>query len=164
MRRSFTADGPNRLRPTDITEHATGEGKLYLCAVKGVYSGRIVSYSIDARMRSDLAVAALESAVARGGPAAGCIVHSDRGSQFRSRRVAAVLTRHGPVGAMGRVGAVGDNAAMETFLPVPQKNVLDGRVWATCQVLRIAIVTWIFAGTAEAEGANPDALPSQPRR
>ncbi|MDH6455437.1 transposase InsO family protein [Streptomyces sp. SAI-149] len=145
MRRSFTADGPNRLRPTDITEHATGEGKLYLCAVKGVYSGRIVSYSIDA-------------------PAAGCIVHSDRGSQFRSRRVAAVLTRYGPVGAMGRVGAVGDNAAMETFLPVPQKNVLDGRVWATCQVLRIAIVTWIFAGTAEAEGANPDALPSQPRR
>ena len=38
---------PNRLWLTDITEHATGEGKLYLCAVKDVYSGRIVGYSID---------------------------------------------------------------------------------------------------------------------
>ncbi|MFB6551263.1 IS3 family transposase [Streptomyces sp. NPDC056405] len=143
VRRNFTADGPNRLWLTDITEHQTGEGKLYLCAVKDVYSGRIVGYSIDARMKSRLAVAALESAVARRGPAAGCIVHSDRGSQFRSRKVAAVLTRHGLAGSMGRVGAAGDNAAMESFFALLQKNVLDRRVWATRQELRIAIVTWI---------------------
>ncbi|WBO66292.1 IS3 family transposase [Streptomyces camelliae] len=143
VRRNFTADGPNRLWLTDITEHATGEGKLYLCAVKDVYSGRIVGYSIDARMKSRLAVAALESAVARRGPAAECIVHSDRGSQFRSRKVAAALTRHGLVGSMGRVGAAGDNAAMESFFALLQKNVLDRRVWATRQELRIAIVTWI---------------------
>ncbi|MFJ6071564.1 IS3 family transposase [Streptomyces sp. NPDC093065] len=143
VRRNFTADGPNRLWLTDITEHATGEGKLYLCAVKDVYSGRVVGYSIDARMKSRLAVAALESAVARRSPAAGCIVHSDRGSQFRSRKVAAVLSRHGLVGSMGRVGAAGDNAAMESFFALLQKNVLDRRVWATRQELRIAIVTWI---------------------
>ncbi|TXJ77931.1 IS3 family transposase [Streptomyces lavendulae] len=143
VRRKCTADGPNRLWLTDITEHATGEGKLYLCAVKDVYSGRIVGYSIDARMKSCLAVAALESALARRGPVAGCIVHSDRGSQFRSRKVAAVLTRHGLVGSMGRVGAAGDNAAMESFFALLQKNVLDRRTWATRQELRIAIVTWI---------------------
>ncbi|WP_199831585.1 MULTISPECIES: hypothetical protein [unclassified Streptomyces] len=45
VRRDCTADGPNRSWLTDITEHATGEGKLYLCAVKDVYSGRIVGYS-----------------------------------------------------------------------------------------------------------------------
>ncbi|MFF0086751.1 hypothetical protein ACFYR1_44810 [Streptomyces canus] len=33
VRRDFTADGPNRLWLADITEHATGEGKLYLCAI-----------------------------------------------------------------------------------------------------------------------------------
>lgn len=74
VRRAFTASGPNRLWLTDITEHVTGEGKLYLCAVKDVYSGRIVGYSIDARMKSSLAVRALESAVARRGQVAGCIV------------------------------------------------------------------------------------------
>lgn len=56
FRRDFTADGPNRLWLTDFTEHATGEGKLYLCTVKDVYSGRIVGYSVDARKRSSLAV------------------------------------------------------------------------------------------------------------
>ena len=47
------------------------------------------------------------------------------------------------VGSMGRVGAAGDNAAMESFFSLPQKNVLDRRVWNTREELRIAIVTWI---------------------
>ncbi|MFJ1639527.1 IS3 family transposase [Streptomyces sp. NPDC086796] len=143
VRRDFTADGPNRLWLTDITEHATGEGKLYLCAVKDVYSGRIVGYSVDARMKSSLAVRALESAVARRGQVAGCTVHSDRGSQFRSRKFVAVLARNSMIGSMGRVGAAGDNAAMKSFFALLQKNVLDHRTWATRQELRIAIVTWI---------------------
>ncbi|WP_241748401.1 IS3 family transposase [Streptomyces sp. M3] len=143
VKRDFTADGPNRLWLTDITEHAAGEGKLYLCAVKDVYSGRIVGYSIDARMKSSIAVRALESAVARRGQVAGCIVHSDRGSQFRARKFVAVLARHNMIGSMGRVGAAGDNAAMESFFALLQKNVLDRRTWATRQQLRIAIVTWI---------------------
>ncbi|WP_344386359.1 IS3 family transposase, partial [Streptomyces thermolineatus] len=143
VRRDFTAPAPNRLWLTDITEHATGEGKLYLCAVKDVYSGRIVGYSIDSRMKSSLAVSALESAVARRGQVAGCIVHSDRGSQFRARKYVAVLARHSLIGSMGRVGAAGDNAAMESFFALLQKNVLDRRPWRTRNELRIAIVTWI---------------------
>jgi transposase InsO family protein len=47
------------------------------------------------------------------------------------------------VGSMGKVGAAGDNAAMESFFALLQKNVLDRRQWATRQQLRIAIVTWI---------------------
>lgn len=54
--RAFTAQAPNQLWLTDITEHPTAEGKLYLCAVKDVYSNRIVGYSIDSRMKSRLAV------------------------------------------------------------------------------------------------------------
>jgi hypothetical protein len=37
--RNFTATGPNRLWLADITEHATGEGKLYLCAIKEALRG-----------------------------------------------------------------------------------------------------------------------------
>ena len=99
--RDFTAGAPNRLWLTDITEHATGEGKLYMCAVKDVYSGRIVGYSIDSRMKSRLAVAALESAVARRGQVAGCVVHSDRGSQFRSRKFVRALDGQITLGLRG---------------------------------------------------------------
>jgi len=84
VRRDFSAEEPNRLWLTDITEHPTGEGKLYLCAIKDLYAGRIVGYSMAGRMQASLAVNALEQAVARRGGTdvvAGCIVHSDRGSQ-----------------------------------------------------------------------------------
>jgi putative transposase len=143
VRHEFVADAPNRLWLTDITEHRTAEGKLYLCAVKDVYANRIVGYSIDSRMTSRLAVSALQSAVARRGDVAGCVVHSDRGSQFRSRTFVHQVNRHRMVGSMGRVGAAGDNAAMESFFALLQKNVLDRRSWGTRRELRIAIVTWI---------------------
>jgi len=144
VRRDFTASQPNRLWLTDITEHPTGEGKLYLCAVKDVFSGRIVGYSISDRMKARLAVTALASAVARRGPdVAGCLVHSDRGSQFRSRKFLTELRRHDLVGSMGQVGAAGDNAAMESFFALLQKNVLNRRRWSSRQELRIAIITWI---------------------
>lgn len=142
VERDFAAAAPNELWLTDITEHPTGEGKLYLCAVKDVYSGRIVGYSMDSRMKSSLAVAALENAVRARNPA-GTVVHSDRGSQFRSRRFVESLRRHRLTGSMGRVGACADNAAMESFFSLLQKNVLDRQRWLTRQELRLAITTWI---------------------
>ncbi|QNE23507.1 IS3 family transposase [Streptomyces sp. INR7] len=143
VRRDFTATGPNRLWLADITEHAAGDGKLYLCAIKDVFSNRIVGYSIDTRMKSRLAVTALDNAVARREHVDGCILHTDRGSQFRSRKFVRALDRHRMAGSIGRVGAAGDNAAMESFFSLLQKNVLDRRRWATREELRIAIVTWI---------------------
>nr|WP_139721235.1 IS3 family transposase [Serinicoccus chungangensis] len=142
-RHAFTATTPNELWVGDITEHWTGEGKLYVCAFKDVYSNRIVGYSIDSRMKSRIAVAALNNAVARRGNVTGCVVHTDRGSQFRSRKFVHALNRHDMVGSMGRVGAAGDNAAMESFFALLQKNVFDRRQWVTRDDLRIAIVTWI---------------------
>lgn len=100
-------------------------------------------YSIADRMPAELAVDALNIAVARRGDVAGCILHADRGSQFRSRKMAHALKRHGVVGSMGRVGAAGDNAAMESFWSLLQTNVLNQRRWNTRQELRLAIVTWI---------------------
>jgi len=145
VRRDFTAPGPNRLWLTDITEHPTAEGRLYLCAVKDVWSRRIVGYSIADRMPSALAVDALEMAVARRGPGhvTGCVVHADRGSQFRSRTYVDALARHGLTGSMGRVASSADNAAMESFFALLQKNVLNRRRWDTRAELRLAIVTWI---------------------
>ena len=143
VKRDFTATAPNRLWLADITEHRTGEGKLYLCAIKDVWSNRIVGYSIDSRMKSRLAVAALHNAAARRGDLAGCVLHTDRGSQFRSRKFVRALERHRVVGSMGRVGAAGDNAAMESFFGLLQNNVLNRRTWHTRDQLRLAIVTWI---------------------
>jgi putative transposase len=142
VRREFTAAEPNQLWLTDITEHPTAEGKLYLCAIKDACSKRIVGYSMDQRMTSELAVNALRNAVALRGPAA-AIMHSDRGSQFRSHAYVRALRDARLRGSMGRVGACADNAAMESFFSLLQKNVLNRQRWQTRAELRLAIVVWI---------------------
>ena len=138
---------PNRLWLTDITEHWTGEGKLYLCAVKDVYSNRIVGYSIDSRMKSRLAVAALNNAVAtpRAASVAGCVRPLRQGIQFRSRKFAA-----GPEPPPAWSARWAGSAPPATTPPwrsllraCCRRTSSTGSTWATREDLRIAIVTWI---------------------
>jgi transposase InsO family protein len=142
VKRQFHAQRPDKLWLTDITEHPTAEGKLYLAAVKDACSNRIVGYSMSQRMTSQLAVDALVNACSLRRPT-GTTVHSDRGSQFRSHDFVRTLHKHGLNGSMGRVGACADNAAMESFFSLLQKNVLNRRRWQTREQLRLAIIIWI---------------------
>ena len=77
------------------------------------------------------------------GDVAGCVVHSDRGSQLRSRKFLRALARHRMVILMSRVASCGDNAVMESVFSLLQKNILDSRSWTTRQELHIAIAIWI---------------------
>ena len=94
-------------------------------------------------MTKEIAVNALRSAIARRRYVGTVIVHSDRGSQFRSRDFVAVLKAAGLSGSMGRVAAAGDNAAVESFNSLLQKNVLDRQQWKTRDELRYAIIHWV---------------------
>lgn len=95
-------------------------------------------------MTANLAVVALRNAHLRR-DCEGVIVHTDRGSQFRSRAFTSTLNELKLVGSMGRVGAAGDNASAESFFALPQRNVLNRQPWASRDDLRIAIVAWIEA-------------------
>lgn len=144
VQRVFSAPAPDLVWLTDITEHPTIEGKLYCCSIKDVFSNRIVGYAVGDRMTASLAVSALRSAIARRQPKDTVVVHSDRGGQFRSRAFRATLKANGLTGSMGRVAAAGDNAAMESFYALLQKNVLNRRQrWRTRGELASEIVVWI---------------------
>jgi len=143
VQRQFSAHAPDVVWLTDITEHPTLEGKLYCCAIKDVFSNRIVGYALDERMTAQLAVSALRSAIARRQPHGTVVVHSDRGSQFRARAYRAVLKSAGLAGSMGRVAAAGDNAAMESFFSLLQKNVFDRGRWRTRSELGYETILWI---------------------
>jgi len=143
VKRKFTADAPNKLWLTDITEHYTREGKLYNCSIKDAFSNKIVGYAMAPRMKARLAVDALDMAVTHRGYPTGVIVHSDRGSQFRSNKFTKALKKYDLKGSMGRVGACGDNAAMESFFSLLQKNVFDRKSWDTRQELRLETIKWI---------------------
>jgi len=143
VQRRFRAAQPDAIWLTDITEHLTAEGKLYCCSLKDLFSNRIVGYALGPRMTAELATSALRSAIARRQPHGTVVVHSDRGGQFRSRKFRALLKAHHLTGSMGRVAAAGDNAPMESFHSLLQKNVLDRQSWRTRSELHYAVVTWI---------------------
>ncbi len=144
VRRDFSASSINQLWLTDITEHWTNEGKVYLCSLKDAFSNRIVGYSLGDRMTAELAAISLDYAMQERGYPAGVIIHSDRGGQFRSRLVKARIKHYGCKGSMGKERTCADNAAMESFYSLVQKNVLNKqKVWHTRQELRTALIRWI---------------------
>ncbi len=143
--RRFVADGPDRLWCTDITEHPTGEGKLYCAAVLDVFTRQVVGWSIADHMRSELVVDALEMARWRRRPAPGAIVHSDRGSQYTSWIFGHRLRAAGLLGSMGRVASSVDNTMMESFFSTLQRELLDRQRWRTRDQLASAIFEWIEA-------------------
>jgi transposase InsO family protein len=146
VQRRFVADAPDRLWLTDITEHPTREGKVYLAAVLDVYARRIVGWSIADHLRSELVVDALEMARWRRRPAPGqTVLHSDRGAQYTSWAFGHRLRDAGLLGSMGRVGSAYDNAMMESFFGTLQRELLDRRQWASRKELASAIFEWIEA-------------------
>jgi len=146
VQRRFVADAPNRLWLTDITEHPTREGKVYLAAVMDVYARRIVGWSIADHLRQELAVDAIQMArFSRRPPPGQTILHSDRGSQYTSWAFGQRLREAGLRGSMGRVGSAYDNAMMESVFSTLQRELLDRKTWTTRRELASAIFEWIEA-------------------
>jgi putative transposase len=148
VNRDFSADEPNRLWITDITEHPTGEGKVYCAAVMDVYSRLIVGWSIAEHMRTELVTDALGMAIVRRRPEkqsedTGTIMHSDHGSQYTSWAFGQRIRAAGLLGSMGSVGDCYDNAMMESFWGTMQMELLDSRTWETRDQLANAIFEWI---------------------
>lgn len=145
VQRRFVADAPNRLWCTDITEHPTGTGKVYCCAVLDVFSRVIVGWSIADHMRADLVVDALQMATWRRRPEPGGIVHADRGSQYTSWVFGHRLREAGLLGSMGRVASSVDNTMIESFWSTMQRELLDTGRWGSQEQLASAIFEWIEA-------------------
>jgi putative transposase len=145
VQRRFVADGPNRLWRTDVTEHPTGTGKVYCCAVLDVFSRAVVGWSIADHIRSELVVDALQMATWRRRPQPGTVVHSDRGSVYTSWVFGHRLRNAGMLGSMGRVASSVDNTMIESFWSTMQRELLDTQRWATQEQLASAIFEWIEA-------------------
>ncbi|QYI98180.1 DDE-type integrase/transposase/recombinase [Curtobacterium flaccumfaciens pv. flaccumfaciens] len=80
-----------------------------------------MGYSIDSRMRSALAVAALQAAISRR-HLSGAVVHSDRGSQFRSKEFVRALSDAGLLGSMGRAGVCGQRGDGVLLRPAAEER------------------------------------------
>ncbi|WP_432021540.1 IS3 family transposase [Streptomyces sp. 1222.5] len=144
VRRDFSADAPDQVWAGDMTEIVTSEGKLYLATVIDLFSRRLLGYAMGARHDAELVVASLNMAAAtRGGDVKGVIFHSDRGSEYVSRRFKRACRRLGVTQSMGRVGSCFDNAVSEAFNSILKVEYVHRRTFATRTEARLKIATWI---------------------
>jgi putative transposase len=146
VKRNFNPTEPDRLWVMDVTEHPTGEGKVYLAVVLDAWSRRVVGWSIADHIRSELVVDAVQMALWRRQPPAGrTVAHSDHGSQYTSWAFGRRLRAAGLLGSMGTIGDCFDNSAMESFFGTMQIELLDEQRWDTRKQLALAMFDWIEA-------------------
>lgn len=115
LNQNFNPVGPNQVWAGDVTYLKTGEGWMYLAIVMDLFSRRIVGWQIDRRMTTDLVSRAMIRAYNLRQPPKGLVFHSDRGSQYTSKRYRALLSSYGIRASMGDVGACWDNSVVERF-------------------------------------------------
>lgn len=115
LNQNFNPMATNEVWAGDITYLKTAEGWMYLAIVMDLFSRRIVGWHIDKRMTTDLISQAMINAVSLRQPPKGLVFHSDRGSQYTSKRFRKLLRGYGIRSSMGDVGACWDNAVVERF-------------------------------------------------
>ena len=133
----------NQAWVADITYIATREGWLYLACVMDLGSRKIVGWSMGERITADLVCQALTSAYWRRKPAAGLIMHTDRGSQYASREYRRLIKLYGMVQSMSRRANCWDNAAMESFFKTLKVERVHQLRYETRAAARLDIVDWI---------------------
>jgi putative transposase len=142
--RCFDTGAINRVWTSDITYLGTGEGWLYLCAVRDGCSRRVIGWAIDDHLRTELVQAAVAMAVAmRGELADEVILHADRGCQYTSAQLARFAREHNMVRSVGRTAVCWDNAQAESFWATLKVEFYDRYLWSTKAAAKLAVGDWI---------------------
>lgn len=147
VKRKFDTGVLNRVWTSDITYLATGEGWLYLCAVRDGCSRKVLGYSFSDSLHTDVVATALRRAVAFRDPATGStanvIFHADRGCQYTSEQLALVAEELDVRQSVGRTGVCWDNAQQESFWSTLKTEYYDRHTFATRAEAIEAVSRWI---------------------
>ena len=140
--RNFTADRPNQLWVADITYIPTAAGFLYLAVVLDAFSRRIVGWSMETHLRTELVLTALEMAIGQRKPH-NVVHHSDQGSQYTALAFSGRCREAGIRPSMGSVGDAYDNAMCESFFATLECELLARRRFASQAEARMAVFSYI---------------------
>lgn len=159
--RDFSAERPNQKWVTDITYVWVRHQWLYLATVMDLYSRRIIGWSLDTSMTEQLITQAMKMAIDAREAAPGLIVHSDRGTQYRSNSYVSFLERHGITRSMSRKGNCWDNAVMESFYARLKVELIYAKCYQSIDEARSGIFGYIeiFYNRKRRHSANDGVSP-----
>ena len=143
LQQDFSASAPNQKWAGDITYIWTREGWVYLAVIIDLFSRRVIGWAISNRMKQDLAIRALNMAVALRRPPPGCIHHTDRGAQYCAHDYQKLLRKNGFKVSMSGKGNCYDNSAVESFFKSLKAELVWRREWHTRRDVEIALFEYI---------------------
>jgi putative transposase len=143
LNREFTAHTPDTVYVGDITSLPTGEGWLYLAVVLDLCSRAVVGWSMANHMRAELVNQALSLALCQRQPAAGLIMHTDRGSQYGADSYRQLLHQHGLEPSMSCKGNCWDNAVAESFFHTLKTELIYLEEYDTHEQAQTAVFEYI---------------------
>ena len=146
LNRQFNSPSkPQEVWLTDITYIRTDEGWTYLAVVLDLFTRKVVGWSVDQSMTSQLVVDAMQQAIDRERPEGSVLCHSDRGSQYASNQYQTVLKDNGMTCSMSRRGDCWDNAPMESFFASLKKELVHHEKYKTRTEARRSLFEYIEA-------------------
>ena len=143
IEQDFSAEAPNQKWTSDITYVWTDQGWLYLAVVMDLCSRAIVGWSMHRRMTQQLVCDALTMALFRRHFPKGTIIHSDRGSQYCSKRYQQLIKNNGLRCSMGRRANCYDNAVMESFFHTLKVELVHRERYGTRRMAKSRIFEYI---------------------
>jgi transposase InsO family protein/transposase-like protein len=143
LARGFTAAAPDHVWLGDLTYIGPAEGWLYLAVMLDLFSRRIVGWAMADHLRHELALAALDMAIARQRPSPGLVHHSDRGVQYAAHAYRERLRQHGMLCSMSRKGGCWDNASTESFFAALKGELVEQRDHLTRNEARADVFQYV---------------------
>lgn len=139
----FQVEQPNQVWASDITYIPTAEGWLYLAVVLDLYARKVVGWSMQATLKTQLVLDAVQMALQQRQPSKELLHHSDRGSQYASEGYQSLLSQHDMDCSMSRRGNCYDNAPVESFFGSLKTECIRGAVYPSHHQAKLALFDYI---------------------
>lgn len=144
LQRDFSTKSINEKWVGDITYiHTLKDGWCYLASVMDLHTKKIIGYSFDRRMTTDLITKALENAYHTHKPAEGLIFHSDLGAQYTSDEFTSVINEFNLIQSFSYKGSPYDNACIESFHATLKKEEVNHVQYFDYKSAKLAMFQYI---------------------
>ena len=143
VQRQFEPKGANQVWAGDVTYIATATGWAYLAVLLDLFSRRVVGWAMSTKNDTELALAALWSALHGRLVPVGLVHHTDRGSPYTSEDYRKALAERGMIASMSRKGDCWDNAVSESFFATLRVELVDDERYSTPSAAEVSIGDYI---------------------